>query len=86
MFTDSEREELSRVLGDSLIVNFLSSGKVNKEEILSNCHSVSPLSSRFDNNPQQTDNGKNGLIVFGVVFVSLIAGLAIVKRKFIKRK
>jgi len=38
------------------------------------------------NNTQQTDKGKNALIVSSVVFVLLVAGLAIVKGRFSKKK
>jgi hypothetical protein len=86
IFTDSERKELSEVLNDSLLVNFISTGKIGKDS-LNNYSDVSlSHSSISDNNTQQVDKGKNALIVFGVVFVLLIAGLAIVKSKFIKNK
>jgi len=88
IFTDSERKELSGVLNDSLLVNFISSGEVGRLGLnKNNYHSVSlSNSSTSDNNTQPTNKVKNALLVFGVVFVSLVAGLAIAKRKFIKKK
>ncbi|CAG8641419.1 38762_t:CDS:10, partial [Gigaspora margarita] len=74
IFTDSERKELSEVLNDSLLVNFLSSGKIGQDSLnKNNYRNISLSSSSTPNNTQQTDKGKSTLIVFGVVFVLLVA-------------
>ncbi|CAG8499557.1 2684_t:CDS:10, partial [Racocetra persica] len=81
IFTDSERKELSEVLNDSLLVNFISSGKIEKlGSDKSNYHSVSLSDdSTSINDTQSTNKGENNLIVFGVIFVLMVAGLAFVK-------
>jgi len=88
IFTESERKELSEVLNDSLFINFITSGKIIGRESLSknNYQSVSLENSSTPNNTQQIDKGKNTLIVSGVIFVLLVAGLAIVKSRFSKNK
>ena len=89
IFTESERRELSEVLNNSsLLVNFISSGKVGQLGLNKNNYRNISLSnsSTSDNNAQQTDKGKSFLIVFGVAFVLLVAGLAIVKSRFSKKK
>lgn len=87
IFTDSERKELSEVLNDSLFVNFLSSGKIGRESLnRNNYQSISLANSSTPNNTQRVDKGKSVLIVFGVVFVLLVAGLVIVKSRFSKNK
>ncbi|CAG8660388.1 13912_t:CDS:2, partial [Ambispora leptoticha] len=85
IFDDSERKELSGVLNDSLLVNFISSGKIGRDS-LNNYRSISLLNGSTSNNTQPTDKGKSTLIIFGVVFVLLFAGLAIIKSRFNKNK
>lgn len=86
IFTDSERKELSEVLDDSLLINFITSEEVGRLGLNKNNYQSISLAngSTSSNNAQQTDKGKNALIVFGVVFVLLVAGLAIVKSRFSK--
>ena len=93
IFTDSERKELSEVLNDSLLINFVLSGEIGQissinfvesGQISSNENNYRSIS--YDNNARQTDKGKNTLIVFGVVFVLLVAGLVIAKSIFSKNK
>ncbi|CAI2173153.1 11936_t:CDS:2 [Funneliformis geosporum] len=82
IFTDSERKALSEVLNNSLLVNFVSSGKFVQGSLNKNNYRSISLSnsSKPDNNTQQTNKGKNILIVSGVVFVLLVVSLAIVKK------
>jgi len=89
IFTEGERKELSGVLNNSsLLADFISSGKVGQLGLNKNNYRNISLSnsSTYDNNARQTDKGKNTLIVFGVVFVLLAAGLVIVKSRFSKNK
>jgi len=88
IFTDSEKKELSEVLNDSFLVNFVTSGEIRKESLSkNNCHSISlPETLVPYDNAQQLVRGKNVLIVCSVVFVVLVAGLAIIKSRFSKIK
>ena len=89
IFDESERKELSEVLeNDSLLTNFISSGKIERDSLnKNNYHSISVSNgSKSDNIQQtQTDKGKNVLIVFGVISVLLIVGLTIAKSRFSKK-
>lgn len=87
VFDDSERAELAKDLNHAFAINNPAFPRKKKEEILRNYHSVSLSKfSKLGDNPQKKNiNGESGLIIFGVAFVSLVAGLVIVRRKFIKK-
>lgn len=71
------------------MVNFISSGKSGKESLNKNNYrnvSASNISTSDNTQQTQTDKGKNTLIIFGVVFVLLVASLAIAKSRFSKNK
>lgn len=86
IFTDSERKELSEVLNNSnsLFDNFISSRKVRQESLNKDNYQIISLANGSISDAQPTDKEKSPLIIFGVIFVLLVAGLAIVKTRFSK--